>query len=90
MKPKILDSVALLHPISAERLKLVEPGYLTGRSLPPGLVGTVVEVYSQDENYLVEFSDSEGCEYAMAVLNANELLVLHLELPKLTQDLITA
>jgi hypothetical protein len=90
MKPKILDGVALLHPISAGRLKLVEPGYLTGRGLPVGLVGTVVEVYGRDENYLIEFSDSEGCEYAMAVLNAHELLVLHLDLPNLTQDLITA
>jgi hypothetical protein len=90
MPPKLLDSVALLHPISAERLKLVEPVYLTSHGLPSGLVGTIVAVYDRDGTYLVEFSDSEGCEYAMAILNANELLVLHLDLPDLTPDLMTA
>ncbi len=41
----------------------------------------MVEVYENKSNkYLVEFSDNEGCEYAMAILNADEILVLQYEL----------
>ncbi len=51
-------------------------------SLPPGQVGTIVEVYDRAEGcqYLIEFSDQTGCEYAMAILKAEEFLVLHYEL----------
>ena len=80
--PKLLDTVAIVNDIPVERLTLVEPDYVSVQALPRGLIGTVVEVYNRDQepHYLVEFSDSEGCEYAMAILNANELLVLHAEL----------
>ncbi|MCV3217448.1 DUF4926 domain-containing protein [Plectonema radiosum NIES-515] len=39
-------------------------------------------MYDQGEEcyYLVEFADTQGREYAMATLTANELLVLHYEL----------
>jgi hypothetical protein len=45
-------------------------------------VGTVVKVYEKGSRYqyLVEFSDSKEREYAMAILPADELLVLHYEL----------
>jgi hypothetical protein len=45
-------------------------------------VGTVVEVYERAEDcqYLVEFADTQGREYAMATLREDELLVLHYEL----------
>ncbi|MHC5720950.1 MAG: DUF4926 domain-containing protein [Nostoc sp.] len=51
-------------------------------SLPSGQVGTIVEVYEQEEkyHYLVEFADTQGCEYAMATLRADEILVLHYDL----------
>jgi ribosomal protein S4E len=78
----ILDTVAITNPVTKERLTLVEPEYESIESLPNGQVGTVVEVYEQDgeKQYLVEFSDSQGREYAMTILPANELLVLHYEL----------
>jgi hypothetical protein len=78
---KLLDTVALLKDLPAERLTLIAPDYpLTG--LPIGLVGTIVHVQEHDHEllYLVEFSDSNGCEYAMATLRASELLVLRYEL----------
>ena len=45
-------------------------------------MGAIVEVYQQgsDRFYQVEFSDAQGCEYAMAILKAEELLVLQSEL----------
>jgi hypothetical protein len=49
-------------------------------SIPIGLIGTVVETYDKPQTYLIEFSDTEGCEYAMAILPADELLVVHLDL----------
>ncbi|WP_228014567.1 DUF4926 domain-containing protein [Fortiea sp. LEGE XX443] len=51
-------------------------------NLPNGQVGTIVEVYEErdETNYLVEFADTQGCEYAMAVLKINEILVLHYDL----------
>jgi hypothetical protein len=41
-----------------------------------------VEVYDTGKEcqYLVEFADDRGAEYAMAVLQADEILVLHYEL----------
>jgi hypothetical protein len=79
---KLLDTVAILHSVPRERLTLVEPNDETVSSLPSGQVGTVVEVYENGSHYqyLVEFSDSQGREYAMAILPADELLVLHYEL----------
>ena len=43
---------------------------------------TIVEVYDTKKNcqYLVKFTDSQGIEYAMAILKANEILVLQYEL----------
>lgn len=79
---KLLDTVAILNSVHRERLTLVEPDYETISSLPSGQVGTVIEVYEKGSRYqyLVEFSDSQGREYAMATLPADELLVLHYEL----------
>ena len=79
---QLLDSVALLKPIARERLTLIEPEYESIPSLPTGQVGTIVEVYDRIEEpqYLVEFCDSQGCQYAMATLKGNEILALHYEL----------
>ena len=81
-KAKLLDTIATLKPIPIERLQLVEVPYTSIESLPSGQVGTVVEAYEQEEeyHYLVEFADTQGCEYAMATLRADEILVLHYDL----------
>jgi hypothetical protein len=81
-KFKLLDSVALLNPVSIERLTLLEQDYTSIKSLPSGQVGTIVEVYEQGEEYyyLVEFADTKGREYAMATLKADEFLLLQYEL----------
>lgn len=78
----MLDTVAIINHISKERLILVEPEFMSIESLPSGQVGTVVEVYERggEKQYLVEFADSQGREYAMAILKDDELLVLHYEL----------
>ncbi|MBD2243443.1 DUF4926 domain-containing protein [Nostoc sp. FACHB-888] len=79
-KVKLLDTIATLKPIPIERLQLVED-YTSIESLPSGQVGTIVEVYEQEEyHYLVEFADTQGSEYAMATLRADEILVLHYDL----------
>ncbi|MCC5650843.1 DUF4926 domain-containing protein [Nostoc sp. XA013] len=80
-KVKLLDTIATLKPIPIERLQLVED-YTSIESLPSGQVGTIVEVYEQEEeyHYLVEFADTQGCEYAMATLRADEIFVLHYDL----------
>jgi hypothetical protein len=77
-----LDSVAILKPISNTRLALVRPEYASISSLPVGLVGTIIEVYDTGKEcqYLVEFADSQGIEYARAMLKADEILVLQYEL----------
>jgi len=79
---RVLDSVAVLKPISNTRLALVEPEYASISSLPVGLVGTIIELYDteNESQYLVEFADSQGIEYAMAMLKADEILVLQYEL----------
>ncbi|MEG4170244.1 MULTISPECIES: DUF4926 domain-containing protein [unclassified Microcoleus] len=79
---RVLDSVAILKPIANTRLALVEPEYASISSLPVGLVGTIIEVYDTENEcqYLVEFADSQGSEYAMAMLKADEILVLQYEL----------
>ncbi|MGK7873346.1 MAG: DUF4926 domain-containing protein [Xenococcaceae cyanobacterium] len=81
-KPKFLDTVTNLNPIPLEKLTLVEPEYRSIPNLPRGQVGTIVEVYDRGEEcqYLVEFADPQGCEYAMAVLKADEILALNYEL----------
>ena len=79
--PQLLDTIATLRPIPAKRLMLVESEYSSIPNLPAGQVGTVVEVYMTGEpRYLIEFSDLEGREYAMARLTADELLVINYEL----------
>jgi hypothetical protein len=81
-KVKLLDTIATLKPIPTDRLQLVEEDYTSIESLPSGQVGTIVEVYEQEKeyHYLVEFADTQGCEYAMATLRADEILVLHYDL----------
>ena len=83
MQPKLLDTVALLTEIPQQRLTLVEADRPVVDGLPPGLVGTIVHIYPSDVSpprYLVEFSDSRGCEYAMTTLQASEFLVLQYDL----------
>lgn len=83
---KLLDTVATLQTISAERLILVESEYRSVASLPVGQVGTIVEIYPADSpHYLVEFADLQGREYAMAVLRAEEILALSYELAAVQQ-----
>ena len=89
-QPKLLDTVALLKPVPAEQLILVEPEYASV-NLPVGLVGTIVEVYDrEDGNYfLIEFADSEGCEYAMTTLQADSFLVLKHDLAEVDRLLVS-
>jgi Domain of unknown function (DUF4926) len=78
---KLFDVIATLRPVAADRLTLVEPEYQSIQQLPSGQVGTIVEIYNTAEpRYLVEFSDLQGQEYAMAVLQAEEVLTLHYDL----------
>jgi Domain of unknown function (DUF4926) len=79
---KLFDQIALLKPIPTDQLKLIEADFIKVDALLIGLVGTIVEIYFSDEqlSYLIEFSDSEGCEYAMAILKIEDFLVLHHEL----------
>lgn len=77
----LLDTIANLNSISVDRLTLVEPEYQSIEHLPIGQVGTIVEVYEGNiPRYLIEFADLHGREYAMAVLQADEVLALHYEL----------
>jgi hypothetical protein len=78
---KLLDTVTNLQPIPVERLMLVEPEYQSIQNLPSGQIGTIVELYEAEQpKYLVEFADSQGREYAMAILQTDEILALHYEL----------
>jgi hypothetical protein len=78
---KTLDTIATLKPIARDRLTLVEPEYEAVQQLPIGQVGTILEVYLKESpRYLVEFADLQGREYAMAVLEPNEVLAIHYEL----------
>ena len=62
-EPSLLDVVALLSDLPAQRLAR-------------GQVGTIVE--QLDENIsLVEFSDEQGRAYAVAPCSLTELLTLH-------------
>ena len=64
-RPKLNDVVALLADVPAAKLLR-------------GQVGTVVEVLA-GENLLVEFADDNGRAYAIAPVNAGNLLVLQYE-----------
>ena len=88
--PKLLDTVAVLISLNTDRLLQVESEAIAQLPLPIGLVGTVVEVYAESQRYLVEFADEQGCEYAMSILSAPELLVVHLELESAKPSLIAA
>ena len=76
--PQLLDTIAILKLISVDRLSLMEAEYDFNSALPVGLVGTIVD--NQGVDYLVEFADSDGCEFAIAYLRANEFLTLQYEL----------
>jgi hypothetical protein len=83
MQPKLLDTIALVINVPNDRLSLVEPTDRPLEQLPIGLVGTIVHIYEQDSapnKYLVEFSDAEGREEAMATLDSQEFVVLQYEL----------
>ena len=88
--PELLDTVAVLTSLNTDRLLQVESEAIARLPLPIGLVGTVVEVYEEGQRYLVEFADGRGCEYAMSILSAEELLVVHLELESVNPNLIAA
>jgi hypothetical protein len=76
-----LDTIANVKPIARDRLTLVEPEYQSIQQLPIGQVGTILEVYpGESPRYLVEFADLQGREYAMAMLQPDEVLALHYEL----------
>jgi hypothetical protein len=62
-RPSLLDVVALLTDLPAQRLAR-------------GQVGTIVEQLD-DKTSLVEFSDNQGSAYAVAPCPRAELLVLH-------------
>ena len=62
-RPSVLDVVALLADLPAQRLAR-------------GQVGTVVEQLD-DKTLLVEFSDDQGRAYAVAPCPRADLLVLH-------------
>ncbi|NJP09739.1 MAG: DUF4926 domain-containing protein [Leptolyngbyaceae cyanobacterium RU_5_1] len=82
-QPKLLDTVALLREIPSHCLGLVEAKHSAVNGLPAGLVGTIVHIYTPAASplsYLVEFSDSQGREYAMATLQSQDFLVLQYEL----------
>lgn len=80
-QPQLLDIVALLQDLPKERLTLVELGRINEDGLPSGLVGTIVEIYEFEGEtwYVIEFSDAQGCEYAMATLTKSEFLILRYE-----------
>jgi hypothetical protein len=62
-RPSVLDVVALLADLPAQRLAR-------------GQVGTVVERLD-DKTLLVEFSDDRGSAYAIATCPLADLLILH-------------
>ena len=60
----------------------MKPEYASIYSLPVGLLRTIVEVYDTGKEcqYLVELAESQGIEYALGILKADEILVLDYEL----------
>jgi hypothetical protein len=91
MNAKLFDVVAVLKLIAADQLILVEPEYDAIAFLPIGLVGTIVEVHHHEagDRFLVEFADAQGNEYAMAILSANDFVVLRYEVGEVRKDLAT-
>ena len=85
-KPKPLDTVSILSTLTLDRLLQVE----SEMTLPIGLICTIVQTYPKTNTYLIEFSDPQGCEYTMAVVPANERLIIHLGLNPNTIDLVVA
>lgn len=82
-KLNLLDVITNTCLIPVERLTLVELEYEHIQFLPAGQIGTIVSIYkenSPDPRYLIEFADSQGKEYAMATLKAEEVLALQFEL----------
>ncbi|MEB3227200.1 MAG: DUF4926 domain-containing protein [Synechocystis sp.] len=76
-----LETIVNVKSIPRDRLTLVESKYESIPQLPIGQVGTILEVYpGKPPLYLVEFADLQGREYAMVVLQANEIIPLHYEL----------
>ncbi|NES18951.1 MAG: DUF4926 domain-containing protein [Symploca sp. SIO3E6] len=74
-KLTLLDTVVNLKPIPMEQLTLLEFEYQSIQQLPIGQVGTIVEIYEgESPRYLVEFADLQGREYAMAIVQAHEIL----------------
>jgi Domain of unknown function (DUF4926) len=81
MPPKLLDTIALITTIPRDRLSLVEPSDRPLENLPIGLVGTIVHIYdTTPSKYLIEFSDTQGREEAMATLDAQEFVLLQYQL----------
>ena len=83
MDPKLLDTIALLVNVPTDHLSLVEDENLLASGLPIGLVGTIVHIYQQEKEtlkYLVEFSNAQGQEEAMATLDGQQFVVLQYEL----------
>jgi hypothetical protein len=80
--PQLLDTIAILKSIPVDRLSLTESEYDFKGALPVGLVGTIVDIREDKREifYLVEFADSDGCEFAIAYLRANEFITLQYEL----------
>lgn len=77
----LLDTIVNLKPIPIQQLTLLEPEYQSIQQLPSGQVGTIVEIYEgESPRYLVEFADLQGREYAMAIVQAHEILAVHYEL----------
>ena len=60
---KLLDVVALLEDLPQSKLYR-------------GQVGTIVEIY-EPSVFEVEFSDTTGRAYAMEILKAEQLILLH-------------
>ena len=78
--PKNLDTVALLPPLPAENLHLVDERYDLSSGLAAGTVGTIVAIHRSSSgpiHYVVEFADGQGCGYALATIPADVFLVLH-------------
>ncbi|WP_017295144.1 DUF4926 domain-containing protein [Geminocystis herdmanii] len=71
-KIKLHDTVALTENITMNQ-------FMTDKKIviPRGQVGTIVEVYSEEKAFEVEFSDSNGQTYALVSLRAEQLILLY-------------
>ncbi|MFM7600578.1 MAG: hypothetical protein ACKO7R_05165 [Pseudanabaena sp.] len=47
--PQLLDTIAILKPISADRLSLMESEYESNSALRLGLVGTIVDIHQYNQ-----------------------------------------